>query len=685
MLLWRESRLGRRKEIMDAEVLRLEPSPPMYYRLELPLKVRPLDEYIPIRTMLALDVVHYMAVHDISPLSEVIDTIKVFTIMLYLSEEYSKISKTGLMVRRDHSNEKFLDKAFSNEEDLDKAFSACRKKGQDLRTELHENFTDHSITDMASQYWKLWAYYSDYDELPQSVIADPDEAKVHPSLQSVIDFLEKESGTTEVDSVLPILYILAGQIGRPLELYGNKLETADMSLYDYYNLGTIYLIEKHDYPEAREYLGILRGPLANHNMGMTYLREAKWQEAGEYFSFVVRHTKDMINENESRPTYFLEDVAIQRSANNLGYCVYRLRDDARGAIDMFDAAANHRVLTGYDDGLSNRRFLVEEQLKHTQPANERQEKEGQEKKEFHGIFGKCDAMQKVYELIKKAACNDLSVLITGETGTGKELVARAIHSERDRMEKPFIDLNCATIMKGLAESELFGHEEKSFNEAIERIGKFELADGGTLFLDEIGELSPELQVKLLRAIEYKEFTRVGGNKTIKVNTRIISATNRDLEEEVEAGMFREDLYARIEAFPIHLPPLRERKEDIPLLIERFLGIDSTPNRRMQISENVQIILENYRWPRNVRQLKNVLARAVFMTDGEVIRMPDIPEYIYNEVRKKKEVEKQIIINSLQENDWEIAGSARDLGISRQAVYRRMEKYNIVRKASKSGK
>ncbi len=244
------------------------------------------------------------------------------------------------------------------------------------------------------------------------------------------------------------------------------------------------------------------------------------------------------------------------------------------------------------------------------------------------IVGQSEQIKKVFELVNKVAHTDSTVLITGESGTGKELIAHAIHYASGRKSKPFVPINCAAIPEELLESELFGHEKGAFTHAIRtRIGRFELANKGTIFLDEIGEMSPSLQVKLLRVLQERCFERVGGVKTINIDIRVVAATNIDLEEAVHKGTFREDLYYRLNVIPIHLPPLRERKGDIPLLVNHFLKKFSRGSQVNAIDDDALQMLEAYDWPGNVRELENIVERLVILANGPRITVADIPETI----------------------------------------------------------
>jgi DNA-binding NtrC family response regulator len=249
---------------------------------------------------------------------------------------------------------------------------------------------------------------------------------------------------------------------------------------------------------------------------------------------------------------------------------------------------------------------------------------------LQNLIGHSDAMRRILDLIEKVADSDSTVLIYGESGTGKELVARAIHYRSDRMDKPLVPINCAAIPSDLLESELFGYEKGAFTGAHRtKIGRFEYANGGTLFLDEIGEMSPQLQVKLLRVLQEKSFERLGGVRPIQVDVRIIAATNRDLEKAIEEGKFREDLYYRLSVIPIRIPPLRERKEDIPLLVEHFLEKFNTEKGRSVsgVSPKAMEKLTEYSWPGNVRELENLIERLVVLKRTGTIEVEDLPEKI----------------------------------------------------------
>ncbi len=304
-----------------------------------------------------------------------------------------------------------------------------------------------------------------------------------------------------------------------------------------------------------------------------------------------------------------------------------------------------------------------------------------EEVKFSDLIYKSKIMERVMEKVKKIIPRQVTVLITGESGTGKELIARVIHYEGPRKDKPFVVVNCASLPETLLESELFGHEKGAFTGAnCRRIGRFEFANGGTVFLDEIGELPLPLQAKLLRFLQYKEFERLGGNQTIRVDVRIIAATNKDLREEIREGKFREDLFYRLHVFPIHIPPLRERKEDIPLLAQHFL---SHHYPRVEISSSALEVMLQYPWPGNVRELENALEHAALVCKGGKILpedlplnpLPLLPPFSPQEMSLEN-MERRLIEEALKITGGNQSRAARILGITRRTLIYRMKKYGI---------
>ncbi|MGR3174378.1 MAG: sigma-54-dependent transcriptional regulator [Candidatus Scalindua sp.] len=301
------------------------------------------------------------------------------------------------------------------------------------------------------------------------------------------------------------------------------------------------------------------------------------------------------------------------------------------------------------------------------------------------IIGQSDVMRDVIKLAEQVAPSQASVLIQGENGTGKESIASLIHNIGQRKDKPFIKVSCAALPDALLESELFGYEKGAFTGAVsQKEGRFELANEGTLFLDEIGEITPSIQVKLLRVLQEGEFERLGGTKVLRSNVRIISATNVNLENAIKQKRFREDLYYRLNVITMNMPPLRERREDIPLLVSHFLKIYQEKNNKVidGISEDVLDILTDYQWPGNVREIKNVIERAVVLTQDRIITLKDLPENISREkIEDRKliipfgmplrEIEKKVILETLRRSKGDKEVTANLLGITPRTIYRKM--------------
>lgn len=314
---------------------------------------------------------------------------------------------------------------------------------------------------------------------------------------------------------------------------------------------------------------------------------------------------------------------------------------------------------------------------------------------YGNIIGKSQPMLKIYEMIGKVAPSKASVMITGPSGTGKELIAKAIHYNSPRKNRPFISINCGALTETLLESELFGHERGAFTGAVTmKKGRFELADGGTLFLDEVGEMSPSLQVKLLRVLQEMEFERVGGTKTIKVDVRILAASNRRLKEDVDKGTFREDLFYRLNVVHIEVPPLKERVEDIPFLVAHFVEkFRSSNKRKIELAAEVWKALYTYPWPGNIRELENTIERAVVLNSGGLIGLEDLPEEISGRQEELEidrfipleaplqktleEIEESLIRRALKQCNNVQSHAAEMLSITKSLIQHKMKKYNIV--------
>jgi len=352
----------------------------------------------------------------------------------------------------------------------------------------------------------------------------------------------------------------------------------------------------------------------------------------------------------------------------------------KGAYDFFTKPVDiDKLLLTIERALKEKNIILE---------NVELKKKLDEKYGLENIIGNSSSLKSVMDIVKQVAPTKATVLIEGESGTGKELIANAIHKLSDRANQTLIKVHCAALNENLLESELFGHEKGAFTGALTmKKGRFELADGGTLFLDEIGEISPLIQVKLLRVLQEKEFERVGGTKTIKVDVRVITATNRDLWQEVQKKNFREDLYYRLKVVSIKIPPLRERKEDIPLLvnafIEEFCRVNNKP--RISISPKAMAILESYSWPGNVRELRNLVEGLVVLSRGNEITEKDLPPHIRNEIIEKdfikinlglplSEVEKIYILATLKLVKNNKSKAAKILNIGRKTLHRKLDEY-----------
>ena len=320
--------------------------------------------------------------------------------------------------------------------------------------------------------------------------------------------------------------------------------------------------------------------------------------------------------------------------------------------------------------------------------NKRLKSELSDKADFRTIIGSSKEMEKVFDVIRKVADTEASVLITGESGTGKELVARSLHANSSRRDAPFVAINCAAIPRDLLESELFGHVKGAFTGAVkDKIGKFHVAEGGTLFLDEVGELPVELQPKLLRALQEKEVEPVGGTKVQKLDVRVVSATNLNVDKAIAEGAFREDLYYRLSVIPMHLPPLRERRIDIPLLIKYFCAKHGS--EKISFDKNALETLVMYPWPGNVRELENTVERLLIMRNSDVIGIDELPEKLLvngpsgsaiiklpDEGYSLEQLEREIVVEALERNGWNQTAAARFLRIPRHTLIYRIEKYGI---------
>ena len=378
---------------------------------------------------------------------------------------------------------------------------------------------------------------------------------------------------------------------------------------------------------------------------------------------------------ESYPTV---QVIILTGHGTIETAVQAMRD---GAFDFLTKPVNlDRLSLLVKRALSTRELVLQHRAL---------QEELEKQKQFANVIAKSPQMTAIFDVVHQVAPTKASVLITGESGVGKELIADAIHRLSDRKDKPFVKVHCAALSESLLESELFGHEKGAFTGAVGRKrGRFELAHLGTILLDEIGEINPNVQVKILRVLQEKRFERVGGEETLQVDTRIISATNADLRKEIEAGRFREDLFYRLNVVNIEVPPLRERKEDIPLLVSAFIKEFARENNKNVegIDPKARSVLYNYSWPGNIRELKNCIESATVMCKGNIIHVDDLPpsvvgdsdnDYIKISLGSKlSDAEEEIIRSTLNANKGNKSKTAEILGIGRKTLHRKIVEYGI---------
>jgi len=422
------------------------------------------------------------------------------------------------------------------------------------------------------------------------------------------------------------------------------------------------------------------------------------KDAEEAFLQIKEHSPDVILLDIILPDLDGLKVLerIKQNEPDIVVIMITATNTAKTAVEAMKLGAYHYVTKPFDNDelrLIISRSLSEKALK--QELIFRRE-EMDKSFDFGNILGKSKGMKDIFKVVKQIADSKSTVLIMGESGTGKELISRAIHYNSNRKNYPFVTINCAAIPETLIESELFGHEKGAFTNAIEKkLGRFEVAHQGTLFLDEIGELSLTTQAKILRFLEEKEFNRVGGSKTIKVDVRLITATNKDLNQMIKKGGFREDLYYRINVVPIVIPPLRERKEDIPILIDHFINkFDLENNKNVKgINKEALEFLMQYEWPGNVRELENLIERVIALTSNEYIPANELP-YSFKNIPKinglkesvldgkvsflqaEEEFEKEVILDALKKTNYIQSHAAEILGISRRILKYKMDKLGI---------
>jgi putative PEP-CTERM system response regulator len=422
------------------------------------------------------------------------------------------------------------------------------------------------------------------------------------------------------------------------------------------------------------------------------------KNAEEAFAQVKAHSPDVILLDIILPDLDGLKVLerIKQSDPDIIVIMITATKTVKTAVEAMKLGANDYVTKPFD--IDELRLIITRALSTKALEQEvRYRREEMDKSfDFGNIIGKSKGMKEIFKVVKQIADSKSTVLIMGESGTGKELISRAVHYNSNRKNYPFVTINCAAIPETLIESELFGHEKGAFTNAIERkLGRFEVAHQGTLFLDEIGELSLMTQAKILRFLEEKEFNRVGGSKTIKVDVRLITATNKDLNQLIKKGSFREDLYYRIHVVPITIPPLRERKEDILLLTDYFINkfnIENNKNVKGIDKEALEMILQ-YEWPGNVRELENLIERVIALTSNEYIKVNELPFSFKNTpkinglkesvlegkvsfLQAEEDFEKEVILDALKRANYIQSHAAEILGISRRILKYKMDKLGI---------
>ncbi len=393
--------------------------------------------------------------------------------------------------------------------------------------------------------------------------------------------------------------------------------------------------------------------------------------------------------------------ALRASGDDTPVLIVSALDTARMAVEALQSGAADYIVKGFDIEELRKRVANLVRLGELGAENERLRRELVAEGQFGRMLGGSAAMRRVFEMADRVAPTDATVLILGESGTGKDLLAQEIHARSPRAEKPMVAVNCAALPENLIESELFGYERGAFTGAAQqRKGKFEMASGGTLFLDEIGDMNPVTQAKVLRALESRKIERLGGSHSIEVDVRVISATNRDLAAEIAAGRFREDLYYRLRVVTLELPPLRAHKDDLALLAESFLAqLGARHNRRASLSREAMERVRRYDWPGNVRELRNALERALVLSKGDEIAATDLPEEVrdnasavgvqrdgeensflsetdFREAKRKFEI--TYLKRKLEEHRWNVSQVAAEIGLHRQSLQEKLRELGIRR-------
>ncbi|MEW6668631.1 MAG: sigma 54-interacting transcriptional regulator [Thermodesulfobacteriota bacterium] len=493
---------------------------------------------------------------------------------------------------------------------------------------------------------------------------------------------------------------------RRLEIKASELERANQQARDFCHLvqqiGSLRTLNEIASCLGRQFRGMLQCPNQMVLLLMNSNRDGFFLVSGEETRFLgdgphVQELRELLGETGQRKITLRTKpllalgmqrgapctmVPIQHESETLGALLILCGEGCRCEAKDLDSIA---MLLGQSVGVLGRAILDEEEARESRRRFDAS-------MEFAGMIGKDPKMHGIYTMVEDIAPTDATVLIQGESGTGKEMVARAIHLLSLRKEKPFVVIDCSAYPETLLESELFGHEKGAFTGATrQKSGRFEQADGGTVFLDEIGEISPSAQIKLLRVLQSQRFERLGGEKTLTVNVRVLAATNKDLLQAVKAGRFREDLFYRLNVIPIHLPPLRERRNDIPLLARHFLARFAAEQKKTidGFTPEAMRILLNYDWPGNVRELENGVEHAVVLAKGLNVEPGDLPSMVLEtghthspesspRLQTMAEKEKELLWEALEKCGWNKKEAAKRLGISRNTLYQKLKRYRVAR-------
>ena len=488
------------------------------------------------------------------------------------------------------------------------------------------------------------------------------------------------SALLEVSKVLNSSFHLEKNLSRTMNVLGDFLEM---------ERGSVFLLD-HFTKELRI--------VAAHGLTKEQIERGKYKIGEGIVGRVLEKGSPVVIPNVGEEPLFLNKTGARIGKNGISFlCVpIKFKDESIGVLSA-DRIFKDRAITVDEDirvleivaSIIAQYVILWKHYKETERERENLKLELKGKYSLPNIIGNSDRMQEVFEAVHRVADSKATVILYGESGTGKELIAKAIHYMSPRAKWPFIKFNCASIPEGLLESELFGHERGAFTGAIiARKGRFELAHGGTILLDEVSDLPINLQPKILRVLQEREFERVGGEKTIKVDVRLIAATSRNLEELISKGKFREDLFYRLNVVPIFMPALRDRKEDIPLLIEHFLKRFNEENKKdVFISPEALRILVDYNWHGNVRELENTIERLVIMSRNDTIKSSELPINlkltVTNEVLQKEslkagieDIEKSSILDALEKTGWIQAKAARVIGLTPRQIGYKIKKYRI---------